>query len=74
MDVCLQVLKESNRSNLLCNFDSCSVRNRSYLILPFGIVVYTFFPTTFLEIAVYQVKCTIVSFYFMKFILLLCND
>ena len=30
-----------------------SVRNRLLTILPFGIVACTFFPTTFLEIAVY---------------------
>ena len=53
MDVCLWVLKESNKSR----FDSCSVRNStdwSCTILPFGIVARTFFPTTFLKIAVYK--------------------
>ena len=50
MDVCLRVVKESNKSR----FDSYSVRNRSYPTLPFGIVACTFFPTTFLEIAVYS--------------------
>ena len=49
MDICLRVLKESNKSK----FESYSVRN-SELIVPFGIVACTFFPTTFLEIAVYQ--------------------
>ena len=51
MDVSLRVLKESNKSK----FDSYSVRNSvywSYPILPFGIVVCTLFPATFLEIAV----------------------
>ena len=52
MEVCLRELKESNKSR----FDSYSVRNSVliiYAILPFRIVAYTFFPTTFLEIAVY---------------------
>ena len=40
------MLKESNNSS----FDSYSVRNS---VLPFEIVACTFFPTTFLEIAVY---------------------
>ena len=52
-DVCLRVLKESNKSRL----DSYSVRN-SVLILPFGIVACTFFPTTFREIAVEQTNYT----------------
>ena len=38
MDVCLQMLKESNKC-------------WSYPTLPFGVVMCTFFPTTFLEIA-----------------------
>ena len=46
MDVCLRELKESNKSR----FESYSVRKS---VLPFGIVAWTFFPTTFLlEIAV----------------------
>ena len=55
MNVCLRVLKESNK----IRFDSYSVRNRMYLlhpILPFGIVGCTFFPTTFLGIAVYGAR------------------
>ena len=34
---------------------------RSYPILPFGIVACTFFPSTFLEIAVCKIKLTYVS-------------
>ena len=67
MDVCLRMLKESNNRR----FNSYSVSRLSkksfvgtaywsYPILPFGIVACTFFPTTFLEIAVYQ--STIKSF------------
>ena len=50
MDICLQLLKESNKTK----FDSYSVRNRLLIIfhLPFGIVGCTFFLTTFLEIVV----------------------
>ena len=52
MDVCLRLLKESNKSR----FDSYSVRNSvliiSHIILSFGITPCTFFPTAFLEIAV----------------------
>ena len=50
MDLCLRVLKESNKNR----FDSYSVWNRvlSSPILPLGVVACTFFPTTFLEIAV----------------------
>ena len=45
LDVCFQVLKESNKVGLTAN----SVRNVS-----FGIVAGVYFlPTTFLEIAVY---------------------
>ena len=65
MDVCLRVLKESNKSRL----DSCSVRNSvliipyyyiEYPILPFGVVACTIFLTTFFEIAVDD---TILAFY-----------
>jgi len=53
MEMSLRVLKESNKSR----FDSYSRQEQlvywSYPILPFGIVACTFFPTTFLEIAVY---------------------
>ena len=51
MDVCLLLLKENNKSR----FDSFSVRNSVFIIpiLPFGIVACTFFPTTFLKIAVW---------------------
>ena len=50
MDICLRVLKESNKSR----FDSYSVNNKciDHPILPFGIVACTVFATTFLEIAV----------------------
>ena len=56
VDVCLHELKESNERN----FDSYSVRNSdwSYPILPFGIVACTFLPTTFPEIAVYNLEKT----------------
>ena len=51
MDICLWVQKESNKTR----FDSyrSGTVYWSYPILPFGIVACTFFPTTFLEIAVY---------------------
>ena len=56
MDVCLRLLKESNKSR----FDSYSVRNStccgSYPILPFGIFARSFYPTTFLEIAVVTIN------------------
>ena len=39
MDVCLQVLKESNKSR----FNSYSVGNSEDPRLPFGIVAYAFF-------------------------------
>ena len=48
-DICLRLLKESNKSR----FDSYSVRI-AYPVLPFGIVACIFYPTTFLEIAVYR--------------------
>ena len=47
MDVCFRGLKESNKRR----FDSFSVKNK--YILPFGIVPWTAFATTFLEIAIY---------------------
>ena len=50
MDICLRVLKESNKSR----FDGYRVRNSVLIMLPFGIVACTFFPTTFLEIVVYE--------------------
>ena len=47
MDVCLWMLKESNKSR----FDGYDVRNSSvYPILPFAIVALTFFSTSFLKI------------------------
>ena len=53
VDICLRMLKESNKSR----FDSYSVRNSelivSHTVLPFGIVACTFFPTTVLEVATY---------------------
>ena len=44
--------KESNKSR----FDGYDVRNSVYPILPFVTVARTFFPTSFLEIAVYTVN------------------
>ena len=49
MEMYFQVLKESNRSR----FDNYSRQEQCIAILPFGIVACTFFPTTFLEIALY---------------------
>ena len=37
-----------------------------YPILPFGIVAYTFFPTTFLEIAVYPYEPPLISYDLFK--------
>ena len=55
MDVCLRVLKESNKRI----FDSYSARNRQCIdhikYYSFGIIASTFLPTAFLEIAVYAV-------------------
>ena len=58
VDICLRMLKESDKSR----FDSYSVRNSelivSHTILPLGIVACTFFPTTVLEVAIYVfAKC-----------------
>ena len=52
MEMCLRVLTESNKSR----FDSYNRREQctDHIPLPFAIVTYTFFPTTFLEIAVYN--------------------
>ena len=51
MDICLRVLKESNKSR----FDSCSVRNSLLIIshITFRDCRLHIFPTTFLAIAVY---------------------
>ena len=49
MEICLRVLKESNKSR----FDSYSRQEQCIGHIPFGIVASTFFPTTFLEIAVF---------------------
>ena len=51
MDICLRVLKESNKSR----FDSCSVRNSLLIIshITFRDCHLHIFPTTFLAIAVY---------------------
>ena len=59
MDVCLRVLKESNKSR----FDSYSVRNSALIIshINFGVVACTFFPTTFLEIAVLETRNGVVN-------------
>ena len=54
MEMCFRVLKERNKSR----FDSYSRQEQCIdhiPILPLGIVACTFFPTTFLEIAVYSV-------------------
>ena len=53
MDVCLRVLKESNKSR----FDSYSVRNSVLIIshITFRDCRVHIFPTTFLEIAVYTI-------------------
>ena len=52
MKMCLRVLKESNKSK----FDSYSRQEQciDHILLPFGIVACTFFPTTILEIVVYR--------------------
>ena len=52
MDICLRVLKESNKSK----FDSYSVRNIVLIIshITFWDCRVHIFPTTFLEIAVYE--------------------
>ena len=50
IDICLPVLKESNKSRFDSNSVKNSVLNISHII--FGIVACTFFLTTFLEIAV----------------------
>ena len=52
MDICLRVLKESKKSR----FDSYSVRNSVLIIsrITFRDSRVHFFPTTFLEVAVYQ--------------------
>ena len=55
MDMCLRVLKESNKSSLR-QLQSSGTVYWSYPILPFEIVACTFFPTTFLEIAVYGLR------------------
>ena len=51
MDVCLRVLKESNKSR----FDSYSVRNIALIIshITFRDCRVHFFPTTFLEVALF---------------------
>ena len=52
MDICLRLLKESKKSR----FDSYSVRNSVLMIshITFRNCRVHFFPTTFLEVAVYQ--------------------
>ena len=52
MDICLRVLKESNKSR----FDSYSVKSSVFCIfhITFGNSRVHIFPTTFLEIAVYR--------------------
>ena len=54
MDICLRVLKESNKSK----FDGYCVRNSVLIVSHITFrdcSVHTFFPTTFLEIAVYNI-------------------
>ena len=54
MDVCVRVLKESNKRSFdSCNVSNSVIHNWSYPRLPLGMVVCIFLPTTFLEIAVY---------------------
>ena len=56
MDVCLRVLKpKATKVGLKATVSGNSVLTGLYPILPFGIVACTFFPTTFLEIAVNKV-------------------
>ena len=54
-DICLRVLKESNKTV----FDSYSRQEQCINHIPYygfrDVVAYTFFPTTFLEIAVFYV-------------------
>ena len=51
MDICSWVLMEQK---LVQQLQSLGTVYWSYPILPFGVVACTFFPTTFLEIAVYS--------------------
>ena len=53
MNMCLRVLKESNKSSLR-QLQSSGTVYWSYPIFPFEIVACTFLPTKFLEIAVYK--------------------
>ena len=53
MDICLRVLKEST-TNKFDSYNHQEQRYWSYPMLPFRIVACAFFPTTFLEIAVFQ--------------------
>ena len=59
MDVCLRMLKESNNRS----FNSYSVRNSVLIIshIAFQNVACIFFPTTFLEKAVYRIFCVNIS-------------
>ena len=53
MDVCFQVLKEGNKSR----FDSFECQEKCVVHIPYylsGLSHAQFFPTTFLEIAVYM--------------------
>ena len=52
MDICFRLLKESNKVGSIATVSGTMYC--SYPILPFGIVVCTFFPTTFLDLAVYE--------------------
>ena len=56
MDVCLGVLKEGNKVGLTATVSGTVYW--SYPILPFGIAACTFFPTTFLKIAVCRMFVT----------------
>ena len=52
--MCLRVLKERTKVGSTATVVRNSVSIISQILLLFGIVVCTFFPTTFLEIAVYK--------------------
>ena len=75
MDICLRLLKESKKSR----FDSYSVRNSVLIIshITFRDCRVHFFPTTFLEVAVYQLGSKIKrAGQFMEFVQVsaLCNQ
>jgi len=60
MDICLRVLKESNKSR----FDSYCRQEQCIGHIPYchlGLSCAHFFPTTFLEVAVYKYNILLVS-------------